>query len=113
MSEDNLTPREKRSSVIIRAVVHPTIGKEVERRVRNLSAAGACLDQNGELVPGEELSLDVGILTNVGAKVIWSTERLAGISFQHPVDLEAARKPRGSAVVVASGWLAGLKDAYR
>ncbi len=113
MSVDSLTPREQRSSVIIRAVVRPPVGTATERRVRNLSATGACLDHTGELLPGDDIVLEMGALTDLGAKVRWSAERLAGISFHHPIDLEAARKPRGAAVVVASGWLADLKDAYR
>ena len=57
--------------------------------------------------------MDMGTLTDLPAKVMWATENFAGISFQHPIDLEADRKPRGAEVVVASGWLADLKDAYR
>ena len=113
MRQLNPTPRENRSSVIIRALVHPPIGKAVERRVRNLSATGACLDHSGELVPRDQLLLDMGGITDLRAKVRWSSERLAGISFQRPIDLEAARTPRAAALVVASGWLADLKDAYR
>jgi hypothetical protein len=45
--------------------------------------------------------------------VIWAKDRLAGVSFDQRVDLHAARKSLGSAVTVASGWLAELKDAYR
>ena len=107
-----LKPREPRASVIIKALVRTSQGKESDRRVRNLASAGACIDHAGELAEGDDLSLDIGTLTNVCAKVIWVRERVAGIRFAHKVDLSEARKSRGLAVTVASGWLADLKDAY-
>ena len=113
MSQDSPLPRETRSSVIIRAVVHLPGDKQVERRIRNLSTTGACMDTAADLAPGDDISLDMGALDGLDAKVMWVTAGVAGISFAAPVDLTAARKPRGAAVVVASGWLADLKNAYR
>lgn len=113
MSSDNPQPREVRSSVIVRAVVKTATGKEAERRVRNLSPLGACLDHCGDLTPGDELQLDMGSLRNITAQVVWAREHVAGISFAEPVDLAAARRSRGQAVTVTSGWLAEIRDAYR
>ena len=105
--------REARASVIIKALVRPPLGKESERRVRNLTPAGACIDHAGDLAEGDGLSLDIGTLTDVAAKVIWTREAVAGVRFAEEIDLNQAKKSRGVGVSVASGWLAGLKDAYR
>jgi hypothetical protein len=40
--------------------VHLPSGKQVERRVRNLSAFGACLDNESDMTTGDELQLDMG-----------------------------------------------------
>jgi len=113
MSDDAGKRRDKRSSVIIRAVVHTPTGNQVERRVRNLSDTGACIDNSGDLAEGDQLLLDMGTLTSLPARVVWARESLAGIAFAKPVDLAAARKPRGAAVTVKSGWLADLRDIHR
>ena len=113
MSQDSPLPRETRSSVIIRAVVHLPGDKQVERRIRNLSATGGCMDVAADLAPGDQISLDMGALTGLDAKVMWVSAGVAGISFAAPVDLSAARKPRGATVAVAAGWLADIKDPYR
>jgi hypothetical protein len=107
-----LTPRDARTSVIIKALVRTSRG-ESERRVRNLSTAGACLDHSGDLVDGDELSLELGTLTNLPAKVIWTRDRIAGVRFAQAIDVHEAKQSRGVHVAVASGWLAELKDAYR
>ena len=107
-------PRAKRSSVIIRAIVHLPGNKQIERRVRNLSATGACIDHVSDVATGDRLVMDMGSLRGLSATVVWVRDHLAGLTFAEPVDLEAARKPRGTgAVSISSGWLADLKDAYR
>ncbi len=112
-TEHDENRRKKRSSVIIHAAVrHPT-GGTFERRIRNLSDTGACIDHDGEFAVGEELLLDMGTLSDVPAKVVWVKEKLAGITFSKPVDLAAARKPRGTAVTVKAGWLADLREMHR
>jgi hypothetical protein len=113
MSDQSLQPRENRSSVIIRAVVRTASGNEVERRIRNLSVAGACVEHIGDLAPGDNISLEMGSLKHLRAEVIWSREKVAGVSFSHHIDLNEARKPRGTGATIATGWLADLKDAYR
>ena len=57
---DSFPPRDGRRNVIIRAAVHLPSGKQVERRVRNLSAFGACLDNESDMTTGDELQLDMG-----------------------------------------------------
>src|SRR3954470_21934947 len=70
MSDQSLQPRENRSSVIIRAVVRTASGNEVERRIRNLSVAGACVEHIGDLAPGDNISLEMGSLKHLRAEVI-------------------------------------------
>lgn len=114
MHSDNERPREKRSSVIVRAAVYVCgAANPFERRVRNLSRFGACLEQTGELEPGAIIMLCVGGLTGLKAKVVWVTDRLAGITFEDAVDLDIAVKPRGSAGAPQAGWMAEINDAYR
>jgi hypothetical protein len=113
MAGGGTNPRETRSSVIIRAVVHLPGDKQAERRIRNLSAKGGCMDHAADLAPGDDISLDMGALTGLDAKVMWVRDGVAGISFAAPIDLSAARKPRGTIVPITAGWLANVKDAYR
>ena len=108
MNQDTLQPRENRSRVIIRAVVHGPCGKDLDRRVRDLSVTGACLEQSGNLMVGDDIQLDIGTLRGVPAKVVWVTECLAGIGFVEPIDVAKARKPKADVVTAASGWLSGF-----
>jgi hypothetical protein len=108
MNQDTLQPRENRSRVIIRAVVHGPCGKEPERRVRDLSVTGACVEQSGNLMVGDDIRLDVGTLKGVAAKVVWVSECLAGIAFDEPIDVAKARKPKPEVVTAASGWISGF-----
>jgi len=113
MSQDTLKTRENHSRLIIRAVVHGPCGKEPERRIRDLSATGACVEQSGNLIVGDDIQLDIGTLKGVAAKVVWVTEYLAGVSFAEPIDLASARKPKPEVVTAASGWVSGLKESHR
>jgi hypothetical protein len=105
--------REKRNSVIVRALVRTPGGDEAERRVRNLSRSGACLEHKGELQDGMTLTLKMGALDDLSAQVMWVTERLAGVRFDEAVDLDEARKPRGTGAAPKAGWIAEINDAYR
>ena len=106
-------PREKRNSVIVRAAVSIPGGIAVERRVRNLSRSGACVEHDGDLSSGTTLTLHMGTLQNLPAEVVWATERLAGLRFAELIDLDEARKPRGIGVKPKAGWIAEINDAYR
>jgi hypothetical protein len=112
MNQDTLQPRENRSRVIIRAVVHGPCGREPERRVRDLSSTGACVEQTGNLMTGDLVRLDIGTLMGVPAKVAWVTEYLAGIAFDEPIDLAKTQKPKSEAVTAASGWVSGFVDPW-
>lgn len=113
MSDITDPVREKRNSVIVRAAVSFPGGMPVERRVRNLSPSGACVEHDGELHNGATIQLHMGSLTDLSAQVMWVTDRLAGLHFAEPIDLDEARKPRGIAVKPKAGWIADINDAYR
>lgn len=104
--------RDKRSGVILRAAVESD-GVMVERRVRNLSERGACIDNDGALVAGTTVSVTMGQLEGLVADVVWAKPALAGLRFRRAVDLEAARKPRGLGGVTRAGWMADIGHAYR
>ncbi|MCU6455016.1 PilZ domain-containing protein [Sphingomonas sp. A2-49] len=105
--------REKRNSVIVRAMVRAPGGTAVERRVRNLSRSGACVEHAGDLRDGMTVVLQIGTIQDLRGQVMWITDRLAGLSFAEAIDLEEARKPRGVGVRPQAGWIAEINDAYR
>lgn len=105
--------REKRNSVIVRALVEAPGGAAVERRVRNLSRSGACVEHAGELRDGMTVTLQIGTVQDLRGQVMWITDRLAGLRFADTIDLEEARKPRGVGVRPRAGWIAEINDAYR
>lgn len=104
--------RDKRSGVILRAAIDLD-GLVVERRVRNLSEHGACVDNADDLVAGTTVTVTMGRLERLVADVVWAKPALAGLRFRRAVDLEAARKPRGSAATAAAGWMTDMGHAYR
>lgn len=105
--------REKRNSVIVRAIVRTPGGDEAERRVRNLSRNGACVEHGGELAVGVHVVLHMGTIVGLSGEVMWVTPRLAGLHFGDDIDLDAARKPRGMGARVKAGWMSDIDNAYR
>ena len=112
MTDDPLHGRDKRSSVIIRATV-VVDGVVVERRVRNLSLHGACVDNQNDIRKDQTVYVSMGTLDHLAAEVMWTTPQLAGLRFHLAIDLEAARKPRGSGSTVKAGWMVDVNHAYR
>jgi len=115
MTEIALATREPRSSVIIRAVVHAYGIVATERRVRNLSAHGACIDHAGDLKSGQAISLAIGSYDALSAQVIWAREKVAGVRFRKSIDLDRARQPRKNVVpeIIKTGWLANMPNPYK
>lgn len=114
MDEEADKVRDKRSSVILKALVQSRGAPDgVERRIRNLSSNGACLDHAGELCAGDTVVLFMGEIADAVAHIVWATDRLAGLRFEREVDLDAARKHRSGAPVLRSGWMADMNHAYR
>ncbi len=113
MDNTDTSSREKRNSVIVRALVTTPDGREWERRVRNLSDRGACVEHDGELQAGTTIVLRMGAICDLDATVRWVSGRLAGLRFAETVNLDEARKPRGTAVQPKAGWIVDIKHAYR
>lgn len=113
MPDHSPDTRDKRSGVIIRAAIdiNETL---VERRVRNLSQFGACVDNMGDLQAGATVRVSMGSLESIAAEVVWAKPQLAGLRFDRPVDLEEARKPRRAVETAPrAGWMAHISHAYR
>ena len=124
--------REPRSSVILYAALDKG-SASVECRVRNLSATGACLDNLAGLVEGDIVMVTMGALPPLSARVMWANPRLLGVHFDRPIDLAAARRPRGRAAAASSsaaatptfapvarpvtapsaGWMQHIHNPYR
>ena len=105
--------REKRNSVIVRAIIGAPGSPAAESRVRNLSRSGACLEHGGELKDGMTVDIQMGALHDLKGEVMWTTEKLAGVRFAENIDLEEARRPRGTGAIPKAGWIADINDAYR
>lgn len=104
--------RDKRSGVILRAAIDLN-GTVVERRVRNLSERGACVDNDDDLAAGMAVTVTMGRLEGLTADVVWAKPTLAGLQFREAVDLEAARQPRGKGTAAGAGWMTNIGHAYR
>jgi hypothetical protein len=104
---------EKRESVMMRAQVWmPGARTPTDHRIRNLSPSGACIGTPGWLKRGDPIRVTIGHVFDVDATVMWVAEGQAGIRFDRPIDMAAARRSR-SAGVAAVGWMGGMNDAYR
>ena len=110
---DATPPRPARSSVILYADVARDGADAVACRVRNLSATGACVDNQAELAEGDRVIVAMGVITPVAADVVWAKPTLAGLRFDREVDLAAARTPRKTGKAASAGWIGGLDDPYR
>jgi hypothetical protein len=73
--------QEDRCGVTIRAIVHGPGTQRFDGRLRNISPTGACVEHSGRLLPGDEIALEMGKPVPQPAKVVWASDRLAGISF--------------------------------
>ena len=104
---------EKRESVMMRASVWmPGARTPTDHRIRNLSPSGACIGDPAWLKRGDHIRVTVGHVHDVDATVMWVMDGLAGIRFDHPIDLAAARRTR-SAGVAQAGWMGDINDFYR
>lgn len=104
---------EKRESVMMRAQIWmPGARTPTDHRIRNLSPSGACMMQPGWLKRGDSIRISVGHVHDVDATVMWVQGEQAGIKFDRPIDLAAARRPSGAGVA-RTGWVGGMNDFYR
>lgn len=104
MAEAEVEPREQRESVFLSASV-TRFGEPLptRHRVRNLSINGACIDQAAMLRQRQTILIDVGVLAEVGATIMWVVGDLAGLKFAHPIAIGSA-KSRTKPEHVAVGW---------
>jgi PilZ domain-containing protein len=113
MSEIDNRRQQDRCGVIVRAVVHGPGEQRFDGRVRNISPTGACVEHHGHLLPGDEIALEMGRPEPQPAKVTWSSDRLAGISFLEPAsrrksDTGNPGERRMVGLVLAAGTLVAL-----
>jgi len=104
---------DKRESVMLRAMVWTASARTPsEHRIRNLSLSGACILHSGKLTRGDRIRVTIGQAHDLDAVVMWVAEGAAGIRFEEPIDLAAARRSR-SAGIAQAGWIGGMRDVYR
>ncbi len=113
MSDIDNRRQEDRCGVTVRAVVHGPGDQRFDGRVRNISPTGACVEHSGHLLPGDEIALEMGNPARQPAKVIWASDRLAGISFVEPAgrrksDSGNPGERRMVGLVLAAGTLVAL-----
>lgn len=113
---DSFPGRARRDSVILNARIE-TADRVVECRVRNLSQTGACIDNAGNLNPGDRVLVTMGMVHHVEASVRWARDGRAGLHFEGAlIDIGAARRPRGTVAAAprtVAGWLDNLHSPYR
>jgi hypothetical protein len=113
MSDIENRREEDRCGVTIRAVVHGPGAQRFDGRLRNISPTGACVEHSGHLLPGDEIALEMGKPDAQPAKVIWASDRLAGISFaertgRRRADRGHAGERRMIGLVLAAGTAVAL-----
>ncbi|KZE08495.1 MULTISPECIES: PilZ domain-containing protein [Sphingomonas] len=109
-------PRPRRDSVLLTARVELR-DQVVECRVRNLSEAGACIDDPVQLPPDGRVLVTMGQLHHLEGRVRWTRDGRAGLLFDKGrIDIAAARRPRGTVAPVPqhlAGWLSHIYNPYR
>jgi hypothetical protein len=108
-------PRDSRESVFLTAELRVAGADPVRCRVMNLSKRGVCLAQVPDLPSNAKVLVSIGGVERVAAEVMWCRDTLAGLRFDHPIDLLAARRRKPSSVVIppSAGWAVEVRNAYR
>jgi hypothetical protein len=105
--------QEDRCGVTIRATIHGPGDQQFDGRLRNISPTGACVEHSGHLLPGDEIAVEMGQPARQPAKVMWASDRLAGINFiesaaRRKSDTGNASERRMVGLVLAAGTLVAL-----
>lgn len=96
----------KRDSLFLLAALSDEDGLSRGRaRIRNLSESGLMADCELRFRVGERLVVTLRGIGDVGGRVAWARDNQIGMTFDHGVDPQAARKP------VSSGG--GSEAAYQ
>jgi hypothetical protein len=80
--------RQRRSNVLLTAMIEMAAGRTLDVKLRNLSAEGALIESNGLPHEGSEIRFRKGDLS-VPGKIIWVSNKRAGIHFHAPLTPEA------------------------
>ncbi len=70
-------------------------GKQMQVRVRNLSAGGLMAELPDPVSNDAAVEIDLRGVGRVTGRIAWQTEGRAGIAFDRPIDPQRARKPVG------------------
>ena len=110
--DDAAATRAKRDSVFRSAqIVIDGVSRELACRVRNISDTGTCVDHKGELKQGMRVRIAIGKEAPVAGRVMWASDKLAGIAFAGAHGVPDA--PIADPLTPTAGWLAERPDPYR
>jgi len=109
--------RAPRTSVMLSADVVRSEGSQpTQHRVLNVSMSGVCIAKPAGLVADMPVMVSLGRVDHVAARVKWVRGDRAGLRFDAPIDLDAARQRRpgnGAPPPPTSGWMAAATDRFR
>lgn len=80
--------RQRRSNVLLTAMIEMAAGRTLDVKLRNLSAEGALVESDGLPHEGSEIRFRKGDLS-VAGKIVWVSNKRAGIHFHAPLTPEA------------------------
>jgi hypothetical protein len=80
--------RQRRSNVLLTAVIEMAADRTLDVKLRNLSAEGALIESDGLPHEGAEIRFRKGDLS-VAGKIVWVSDKRAGIRFHAPLTPEA------------------------
>lgn len=84
----------RRDSLFLKASVScPLLPEPVDVVVRNISAGGMLADTPDDFPIGTQLTVTLRNIGAVSGRIVWAQAGRFGISFDHPVDPQAVRKP--------------------
>jgi len=109
--------RDPRTSVMLSADVVRSEGSQpTQHRVLNVSVSGVCIAKPVGLVPDMPVMVSLGRVDNAAARVKWVRGDRAGLRFDAPINLDAARQRRpgnGAPPPPTSGWMAAANERFR
>lgn len=80
--------RQRRSNVLLTAMIESAGRRTLDVKLRNLSADGALVESEGLPHEGAEIRFRKGDLS-VAGKIVWVSDKRAGIHFHQPLSPEA------------------------
>lgn len=99
-----------RDSMFLQATLRPVDGISAgpfSVRVRNLSAGGMMAEADVQPVVGDEMTVELRNIGQVGGRVAWVRAPRFGVTFDTPIDPKLARKPTKQGVqpvITGSGY---------